>query len=249
MDHATGAVIWDRFGRGLSGDTAPYAPEREVEDLRSVVDAAGGYAVILRALLGAVLALLAAGAGVPMTRLFVFERDCPARVQPRVLGVADCVTKNPRSRAPAPTVSRGSRPTRVNALRHHSLLRPISVEMAIEISQVPIRQARPPMITGPLPIPTAVLMIIQITLEIRPASSPLRRFPVMLAPCSELMCCCLLAQLAELDDRGRNDNRHEAPQRLRSTATGPLVRGIEVISRADDSSGIIGDVVSRSDRW
>ena len=61
------------------------------------------------------------------------------------------------------------------------------VEMAVVISQVPIRKARPPMITGPLPIPTAVLMIIQITLEIRPPSSPLRRFGVTLSPCSDLI--------------------------------------------------------------
>ena len=54
--------------------------------------------------------------------------------------------------------------------------------MAVVISQVPMRKARPPMITGPLSIPTAVLIIIQITLEIRPASSPLRRFPVTLFP-------------------------------------------------------------------
>ena len=62
-----------------------------------------------------------------------------------------------------------------------SLRRAMIVEMADAISQVPIRQARPPMITGPLPIPAAVLMIIQITLEIKPASSPLRRFGVTLS--------------------------------------------------------------------
>ncbi len=66
-------VCWDRRGRGDSGDTAPYAPEREVEDLRAVVDAAGGDAVVLGHSSGAVLALLAAGSGVPMNHLFVSE--------------------------------------------------------------------------------------------------------------------------------------------------------------------------------
>jgi pimeloyl-ACP methyl ester carboxylesterase len=66
-------VCWDRRGRGDSGDTAPYAPEREVEDLRAVVGALGGDAVVLGHSAGAVLALLAAGAGVPMRHLFVSE--------------------------------------------------------------------------------------------------------------------------------------------------------------------------------
>jgi len=66
-------TCWDRRGRGKSGDTAPYAPEREVEDRRAVVDAVSGDAVVLGHSAGAVLALIAAGAGVPMTHLFVSE--------------------------------------------------------------------------------------------------------------------------------------------------------------------------------
>ena len=66
-------VCWDRRGRGDSGDTTPYAPEREIEDLRAVIDAVGGDAVVLGHSAGGVLALLAAGAGVPMTSLFVSE--------------------------------------------------------------------------------------------------------------------------------------------------------------------------------
>ncbi len=66
-------VCWDRRGRGDSGDTAPYAPEREVEDLRAVIDAVGGEAVVLGHSAGAVLAFLGAGAGVPMSHLFLSE--------------------------------------------------------------------------------------------------------------------------------------------------------------------------------
>src|SRR4051795_10168551 len=37
---------WDRRGRGESGDTAPYHPEREVEDLAAVLGAAGDAYVV-----------------------------------------------------------------------------------------------------------------------------------------------------------------------------------------------------------
>jgi pimeloyl-ACP methyl ester carboxylesterase len=64
---------WDRRGRGDSGDTAPYAVEREVEDLAAVIEAAGGTAFALGHSSGAVLALRAAAAGVPVTKLAVYE--------------------------------------------------------------------------------------------------------------------------------------------------------------------------------
>lgn len=57
---------YDRRGRGESGDTAPYSVEREIEDLRAVVEAAGGDNVGIYGMSsGAVLALEAAAAGVP----------------------------------------------------------------------------------------------------------------------------------------------------------------------------------------
>jgi pimeloyl-ACP methyl ester carboxylesterase len=51
---------YDRRGRGDSGDTAPYAVEREIEDLEAVLDAAGGSAYVFGHSSGAVLALDAA---------------------------------------------------------------------------------------------------------------------------------------------------------------------------------------------
>jgi pimeloyl-ACP methyl ester carboxylesterase len=51
---------YDRRGRGPSGDTLPYAVEREVEDIAAVVSAAGGSAYIYGSSSGAVLALEAA---------------------------------------------------------------------------------------------------------------------------------------------------------------------------------------------
>ncbi|MBA3276627.1 MAG: alpha/beta hydrolase [Chloroflexia bacterium] len=53
---------YDRRGRGDSGDTAPYAVDREIEDLAAVVDAAGGSAHLYGISSGAVLALDAANA-------------------------------------------------------------------------------------------------------------------------------------------------------------------------------------------
>ena len=51
---------YDRRGRGASGDTAPYAVEREVEDIDAVVSAAGGSAFLYGSSSGAALALEAA---------------------------------------------------------------------------------------------------------------------------------------------------------------------------------------------
>lgn len=66
-------VTVDRRGRGDSGDTAPYAPEREAEDLAAVIDVVGGQAAVIGHSSGAVLALFAAAGGVPMAHLFLSE--------------------------------------------------------------------------------------------------------------------------------------------------------------------------------
>jgi pimeloyl-ACP methyl ester carboxylesterase len=64
---------YDRRGRGDSGDTAPYAVERELEDLAAVIEEAGGTAHVYGISSGGALALAAANAGLPMDRLAVFE--------------------------------------------------------------------------------------------------------------------------------------------------------------------------------
>jgi pimeloyl-ACP methyl ester carboxylesterase len=51
---------FDRRARGDSGDTRPYAVEREVEDLEALIDQAGGAAFVFGHSSGAVLALEAA---------------------------------------------------------------------------------------------------------------------------------------------------------------------------------------------
>jgi hypothetical protein len=66
-------VIYDRRGRGESGDTQPYAPEREFDDLRAVIDAVGGDAFVMGQSSGAGLAYRAAAAGVRMRGLVGYE--------------------------------------------------------------------------------------------------------------------------------------------------------------------------------
>lgn len=64
---------YDRRGRGESGDTAPYAVAREVEDLEALIAAAGGSAYICGLSSGAVLALEAAASGLAITKLALYE--------------------------------------------------------------------------------------------------------------------------------------------------------------------------------
>jgi pimeloyl-ACP methyl ester carboxylesterase len=64
---------YDRRGRGDSGDTQPYAVDREIEDLAAVVEEAGGAAMAYGMSSGAILVLRAAAAGVPLTRLALYE--------------------------------------------------------------------------------------------------------------------------------------------------------------------------------
>jgi pimeloyl-ACP methyl ester carboxylesterase len=65
---------YDRRGRGESGDTQPYAVEREVEDLDAVISAAGGEACVYGTSSGGVLALEAARTlPMPITKLALWE--------------------------------------------------------------------------------------------------------------------------------------------------------------------------------
>jgi pimeloyl-ACP methyl ester carboxylesterase len=66
-------VRYDRRGRGGSGDTAPYAVEREVDDLAAVIDDLGGPARLYGFSSGGLLALHAAAAGVPVPQLAALE--------------------------------------------------------------------------------------------------------------------------------------------------------------------------------
>jgi pimeloyl-ACP methyl ester carboxylesterase len=67
------AYTYDRRGRGDSGDIAPYAVEREIEDLTAVIETAGGSAYAFGVSSGASLALEAAAGGAPISKLAMYE--------------------------------------------------------------------------------------------------------------------------------------------------------------------------------
>ena len=64
---------YDRRGRGDSGDTAPYAVEREIEDIDALINEAGGSASVYGTSSGAALALEAAASGLAITKLALWE--------------------------------------------------------------------------------------------------------------------------------------------------------------------------------
>jgi pimeloyl-ACP methyl ester carboxylesterase len=66
-------VTYDRRGRGGSGDTAPYAVEREVEDIAALLGETGGAAFVWGTSSGAVLALEAANRLRGITKLALYE--------------------------------------------------------------------------------------------------------------------------------------------------------------------------------
>lgn len=70
-------LTFDRRGRGRSGDTKPYAVEREVEDVAALVAEAGEPARVYGHSAGSMLALRAAAGGLSFARLLL--ADVPVR--------------------------------------------------------------------------------------------------------------------------------------------------------------------------
>ena len=66
-------INYDRRGRGDSGDTPPYAVEREVEDIGALIDEAGGSAFVYGTSSGGVLALEVAASGLAIMKLALWE--------------------------------------------------------------------------------------------------------------------------------------------------------------------------------
>ncbi len=65
---------YDRRGRGKSGDTPPYSPEREVEDIDALIQSLGGTAFLFGSSSGAALALDATNRlGSEVKGLFLYE--------------------------------------------------------------------------------------------------------------------------------------------------------------------------------
>jgi pimeloyl-ACP methyl ester carboxylesterase len=66
-------VLYDRRGRGRSGDTPPYAVEREIEDLAAISSVVGGPVALFGMSSGGALALRAAAALDEVHRVAVYE--------------------------------------------------------------------------------------------------------------------------------------------------------------------------------
>jgi pimeloyl-ACP methyl ester carboxylesterase len=66
-------INYDRRGRGDSTEVKPFALEREIEDIAALIEAAGGSASLWGWSSGGALALRAAGAGIGVERLSVYE--------------------------------------------------------------------------------------------------------------------------------------------------------------------------------
>jgi pimeloyl-ACP methyl ester carboxylesterase len=64
---------YDRRGRGDSGDTLPYAIEREIEDLGALLQEVGGSACVFGMSSGGVLALRAVAYGLTIKKLALYE--------------------------------------------------------------------------------------------------------------------------------------------------------------------------------
>jgi pimeloyl-ACP methyl ester carboxylesterase len=67
------AINYDRRGRGDSADAPEYSVEREIEDLAALIAEVGGAAAVFGYSSGANLVLKAAGAGLAITRLVLYE--------------------------------------------------------------------------------------------------------------------------------------------------------------------------------
>ena len=66
-------INYDRRGRGDSGDTLPYAVDREIEDLAALIDEVGGSAAVFGYSSGGTLALKAAAGGLSISHLVLYE--------------------------------------------------------------------------------------------------------------------------------------------------------------------------------
>lgn len=80
-------VSYDRRGRGDSTDVLPYSPEKEVDDIRALVEALGGTAYLYGHSSGCVLVLLAAQAlGARVAGIALYE--LPYNADPEAQAVA-----------------------------------------------------------------------------------------------------------------------------------------------------------------
>src|SRR5581483_4215418 len=91
-------LSYDRRGRGDSGDGATYAIEREIEDVDALIRSTGGSASLFGYSSGAVLALRAAAAGLPITKVALYETP-PAQPAEHAAALASSIAAGRRGEA------------------------------------------------------------------------------------------------------------------------------------------------------
>ncbi len=82
---------YDRRGRDESEDTQPYAIEREIEDLKAIMDAAGGNPYVCGFSSGAALAFYGVAAGLKPKKLVLYEAPFVVVDDSDAKPPADCV--------------------------------------------------------------------------------------------------------------------------------------------------------------
>ncbi|MFI0984691.1 alpha/beta fold hydrolase [Streptomyces exfoliatus] len=92
-------LAYDRRGRGGSGDTAPYAVEREYEDLAAVVAEAGGEPALHGTGTGGALVLGALAAGLSAGPVSVYEPPYSPEAAARYRGAAALLDRGRRGAA------------------------------------------------------------------------------------------------------------------------------------------------------
>lgn len=164
---------YDRRGRGASGDTAPYAVDREVEDLEALIVEAGGSASVFGYSSGATLSLKAAARGLAITKLALYEPP---------LIVDDRRPRPPEDLAAqlAELVSSGRRGDAVELFQTKGV--GIPVEVVAQLRNAPFRPALEDMahtlvyemtILGDMSVPTELVASITVpTLVISGGDSP-----------------------------------------------------------------------------
>jgi pimeloyl-ACP methyl ester carboxylesterase len=104
LAHHFTVFTYDRRGRGDSGDTAPYAVEREVDDIAALLSEAGGAAFVWGTSSGAVLALEAANRLAGIKKLALYEApfivdDTRSTTEGDWIAIGDAIAADRRSDA------------------------------------------------------------------------------------------------------------------------------------------------------
>lgn len=154
---------YDRRGRGKSGDTLPYAVEREIEDIDALIQEAGGSAFVFGYSSGAVLALRAASHGLAISRLALYD---PPPTGPRAGGLttqlAELIASNRRGDAVELFQTDGvGIPPEVVAKLRNAPFRPALERMAHTLvyeMSILTDTAMPPAAAAAVHVPTLVLV-------------------------------------------------------------------------------------------